>query len=548
MLVCITWLTSPFFLTVTIMAVLLLALSGARVADSTTNAPFAQQAGVPFTISLELVTGGLTAPVDLQSARDGSGRLFVVELAGRIRVIENGTLLPDAYLDISSLILDNHSERGLLGLAFDADFESNGEFYVNYTSQPNGDTVVARYVVSDTAANVANVLTTTHLITIGQPQRNHNGGQLQFGPNDNYLYVSTGDGGGAGDDEPGHAPQGNAQSLGTHLGKILRIDVRAVPLYTVPASNPFTQTMGALPEIWAYGLRNPWRFSFDQVNGDVYIADVGQNSYEEVSYRPASSGAGVNYGWRCKEGFQDFNMLGNCPSLTLEPPVVEYDHTLGCSVTGGYVYRGSDYPWMDGVYFYADYCSGRIWALQQVSAGTWSATEKLNTPFFISSFGEGEDGELYVIDHGGEVYKLTSNAAPDLSDSVKLVSNSMPLSGSVLTYNIVLRNAGSFFSETVSLTDVIPTGLIYVAGSLSASQGIPDASSAPTLTWSGGMSNTFVVTVSYAVMVTTVSTETITNIVSINPGFDMPFTRTMSIMVNGLQSYWPLVFKGFVEP
>lgn len=548
MLVCITWLTSPFFLTVTIMAVLLLALSGARVADSTTNASFAQQAGVPFTISLELVTGGLTAPVDLQSARDGSGRLFVVELAGRIRVIENGTLLPDAYLDISSLILDNHSERGLLGLAFDADFESNGEFYVNYTSQPNGDTVVARYVVSDTAANVANVLTTTHLITIGQPQRNHNGGQLQFGPNDNYLYVSTGDGGGAGDDEPGHAPQGNAQSLGTHLGKILRIDVRAVPLYTVPASNPFTQTMGALPEIWAYGLRNPWRFSFDQVNGDVYIADVGQNSYEEVSYRPASSGAGVNYGWRCKEGFQDFNMLGNCPSLTLEPPVVEYDHTLGCSVTGGYVYRGSDYPWMDGVYFYADYCSGRIWALQQVSAGTWSATEKLNTPFFISSFGEGEDGELYVIDHGGEVYKLTSNAAPDLSDSLKLVSNSVPLSASVLTYNIVLRNAGSFFSETVSLTDVIPTGLIYVAGSLSASQGIPDASSAPTLTWSGGMSNTFVVTVSYAVMVTTVSTETITNIVSINPGFDMPFTRTMSIMVNGLQSYWPLVFKGFVEP
>ncbi|MGH2592301.1 MAG: PQQ-dependent sugar dehydrogenase, partial [Anaerolineae bacterium] len=233
-----------------------------------------------FTITLSEVASGVAQPVYLTHAGDGSGRLFVVEQVGRIKVITNGVVLAPPYLDISSIVESGSAEQGLLSVAFDRDFETNGTFYVNYTAKAgNGDTVVARYVAANPSSNVANPIAVTHLITIDQPQANHNGGQLQFGPNDNYLYIGMGDGGGSNDQGSGHAPEGNGQSPGTLLGKMLRIDVRGVPTYTIPPSNPFTQTAGYLPEIWALGLRNPWRFSFDRATGDLYIGDVGQNCY-----------------------------------------------------------------------------------------------------------------------------------------------------------------------------------------------------------------------------------------------------------------------------
>ncbi len=500
---------------------------------------------VPYTLVLSQVATGLTSPVYLTHAGDGSGRLFVVEQQGRIRVIRNGLVQSTPYLDIAGPVLCC-GERGLLSAAFDPDYETNGTFYVNYTSDAGGgDTVIARYQVANPSADVANVLTVTQLLVIDQPQSNHNGGQIQFGVNDDYLYIGMGDGGSGGDVGSGHhEPGGNAQWPGTLLGKMLRINVRGVPMYTVPASNPFTQTAGYRSEIWALGLRNPWRFSFDRATGDMFIGDVGQNAYEEISYQPASSAGGKNYGWRCKEGFHDYNMGDNCPNLTLTPPVAEYDHSLGSSVTGGYVYRGSDYPWLNGIYFYADYGSGRIWALEQTSPGVWVSTLKRDEDFSISSFGEDEAGELHVLGYSnGRVYKLTSTAPPELSASHKSVSVGAPVTGDVLTYSILLRNAGGAFTHTVRLTDVVPSGLDYVPGSLTATLGAPDASSAPTLKWSGVLSSTPIVTITFGVTVTEVLTKPITNNVTIEPGFGAPFTRTATVIVNGLRTYLPLVFK-----
>ncbi len=491
-----------------------------------------------------MVTAGLAAPVFLTHAGDDSGRLFVVEQAGKIRVMRDGVLQNTPFLSITGLVLCC-GERGLLGVAFDPDYETNGTFYVNYTSRVgNGDTIVARYRVSDPSSDVANPITVTQLLTIDQPQSNHNGGQLQFGPNDNYLYIGMGDGGGAGDDDAGHDPLvGNGQYLGTLLGKLLRIDVRGMPTYTVPASNPFTRTADARPEIWAYGLRNPWRFSFDRVTGDMYIGDVGQNTWEEVSYQPASSVGGDNYGWRIMEGMHCFN-TSNCSSAGLILPAVEYSHSLGCSVIGGYVYRGSDYPWLKGVYFYADYCSGRIWALEQDGPGSWVSAEILDTPHSISSFGEDENGELYVLDHvNGRVYKFASTVPPDLSASRKIASNSAPAVGTVVTYAIVLSNSGGAFTHTVRLTDSVPPGLSYVSGSLAATLGTPDASSASMLKWSGVMSSTSIATVTYAVTISAATTQPISNTVTINPGFEAPFTRSATIIALGRLVYLPLIVK-----
>ena len=521
-------------------------LAQAVAGDARLVAPGATAASTaPFTIALSpVVTAGLAAPVYLAHAGDGSGRLFVVEQAGKIRVIRNGVLRSAPFLSITNLVLCC-GEQGLLGVAFDPGYEANGAFYVNYTSRAgNGDTVVARYQVSDPSSDVANPVAITHLLTIDQPQSNHNGGPLQFGPNDNYLYIGMGDGGGAGDDDAGHDPLvGNGQYLGTLLGKMLRIDVRGVPTYTIPAANPFTRTAGARPEIWAYGLRNPWRFSFDRVTGDMYIADVGQNAWEEVSYQPASSVGGENYGWRIMEGAHCFNP-SNCSSAGLILPVTEYSHSLGCSVIGGYAYRGSDYPWLRGVYFYADYCSGRIWGLEQVSPGRWLSAEKLDTPHSISSFGEDENGELYVLEHAnGRVYKLASSVPPDLSASRKMASNLTPATGAWVTYVIVVSNSGGAFTHTVRLTDALPPGLSYVSGSLTATLGAPDASSASTLKWSGVMSSTSVASVTYAVTISAATTPLISNTVTINPGFEAPFTRSVTIIVLGRRVYLPLLLK-----
>jgi glucose/arabinose dehydrogenase len=344
---------------------------------------------------------GLAAPVGVMPAGDNTGKLYVVERAGRIRLIDNGTLLPTPFLDISTSVLSG-GEQGLLGLAFPPGYATTGRFYVNYTRVPDGNTVIARYQRTANP-NVADPASDNILLTIPQPFANHNGGQLAFGP-DGFLYIGLGDGGSGGD------PQNNAQNDNSLLGKILRIDVESgVSPYAIPPTNPFVSTAGARGEIWAIGLRNPWRFSFDRLTGDLYIADVGQSSFEEVNFQPATSPGGENYGWRIMEGSHCFGDPA-CSSAGLILPVAEYDHGQGCSITGGFVYRGQAYPRIQGVYIYADFCSGRFWGLKNDNT-VWRNELLLAEPHSISSFGEDEAGNLYATDLGaGIVYEI---AAPN---------------------------------------------------------------------------------------------------------------------------------------
>lgn len=516
--------------------------SAARVAPIGAGAQLQAAAIAPnFTIVMSDVVGagGLNQPVGIAHAGDGSGRLFVLEQGGYIRVIKQGVVLPTPYLTLTNRVVCC-GERGLLGLEFDPDFESNGTFYVNYTTSAagfNGDTVVARYQVANPAADTANVLTVTHVITIDQPESNHNGGDLHFGPLDNYLYIGMGDGGGGNDN---HGPIGNGQNPAVLLGKMLRLNVRGVPTYTIPPSNPFTQTAGYRPEIWSLGWRNPWRFSFDRATGDMYSGDVGQNCWEEISYEPAGQG-GKNFGWRHEEGFRRFdpNDAFNCNQpvstlITTTKPITAYGRSLGSATTGGYVYRGQQYPWLRGVYFYSDSGSGRIWAIQQVGPGVWSGSEKLDTPYGITAFGEDENGEIYVTDYGqGRIFKITSPSPISFSASSKSVSANQVATGSTVTYTIVLRNTGVPFYDTVRVTDTVPGGLSYVAGSLATSSGSIDASAVPALKWSGTMSTTptSIVTITYRALVTATSIQSITNTATIDPALNPPFTRSAVISV-----------------
>jgi glucose/arabinose dehydrogenase len=287
-----------------------------------------------------------------------------------------------------------------LGLAFDPAFADTGRLFVNYTDK-DGNTVIARFVANAerTAADPASEAV---LLTAGQPAANHNGGMVAFGP-DGYLYVGLGDGGAAND------RFGHGQNLGTILGAVLRIDVSGDSA-VVPADNPFTGQEGARPEIWAYGLRNPWRFSFDRLAGDLWIADVGQNQWEEINIQPAGSRGGENYGWPIMEATHCFD-AGACDQSGLVLPVAEYGHDLGCSVTGGYVYRGAAQPTLQGVYFYGDYCTGRIWGLARDAAGQWQDAELLDSDLQISSFGETEDGEVLVVDYAGTLFRLSSKGS-----------------------------------------------------------------------------------------------------------------------------------------
>jgi glucose/arabinose dehydrogenase len=289
---------------------------------------------------------------------------------------------------------DGGNEQGLLGLAFHPDYEHNGFFYVNYT-RGGGDTVIARYQVS-ADQNMSDPASEVKLLEVNQPFPNHNGGVVAFGP-DGFLYLGLGDGGAAGD------PFGNAQSLTTFLGKILRIDVDSGDPYTVPIDNPF-MTGNVAHEIWAYGLRNPWRFSFDRATGDLFIADVGQGDWEEVDVLPGGSAGGANFGWDYREGAHDY--AGDAPAGLIEP-VAEYSHSEGgCSVTGGDVYRGPSLPEWQGIYLYGDFCSGLIWGMIR-SGDSWQAPILFDTAFGISSFGEDEAGELYLADLNGAVYRLS---------------------------------------------------------------------------------------------------------------------------------------------
>ena len=345
------------------------------------------------------VVSGLAQPLDLASPA-GDQRLFILEQPGVIRIVQEGNLLPDPFLDIQSKIRSTGSEQGLLGIAFHPDYASNGFFYLNYTDT-QGDSVIARYTVSAQDANRGDANSEQILLRVDQPYANHNGGGMAFGP-DGYLYIALGDGGSAND------PQGNAQSLDTHLGKLLRIDINGGDPYAVPADNPFASG-GGVPEIWAYGLRNPWRFSFDRATGDLYIADVGQNAWEEIDFLPAGSPGGANFGWDYLEGSHPYE--GTPPAdAQLTGPIYEYQHGLGCSVTGGYVYRGQQLPEFSGIYLFSDYCSGRVWGLLRGEDGAWQGQELFSTGMNISSFGEDAQGEIYLIDQAsGTVYRLQRN-------------------------------------------------------------------------------------------------------------------------------------------
>ena len=332
-----------------------------------------------------LIANGLNRPVDLQSSFDGSSRLFIIEKYGVIRIYENGQLLNQPFLNINDRVNDDSNEMGLLGLAFHPNYEENGYFYVNYTGD-GGDTRISRFQANGNSADPNNEQV---LLIIKQPYPNHNGGAVTFGP-DGYLYLGLGDGGLAGD------PHKNGQNTSSLLGKILRIDVNTGDPYSIPSDNPFGN------EVWAYGLRNPWRISFDSATGDLWIGDVGQGDWEEIDYLPAGSPGGANFGWSIMEGTHDYN--GN-PQPDLLLPVAEYSHGEGgCSVTGGYGYRGTMPEW-NGVYLYGDYCTGYVWGVI-LSNGGWQAQRLFEAGLQITSFGQDESGEVYLTSDGGEIYKL----------------------------------------------------------------------------------------------------------------------------------------------
>jgi glucose/sorbosone dehydrogenase len=352
------------------------------------------------------VAGGFDLPVHVTHAGDGSGRLFVVEQRGRIRILNGGVPLATPFLDIVSRVTCC-GEMGLLSVAFPPGYAGKGYFYVDYTTTINNQlkSVVARYHLTGNP-DVADPNSEEVVLTVDQPFANHNGGQLAFGP-DGFLYVSLGDGGSAGD------PGNRAQNPGELLGKILRIDVESgVAPYAVPSTNPFVGVAGYRPEIWALGLRNPWRLSFDRLKGDLWIGDVGQGAWEEIDFQPAASIGGENYGWRVMEGAHCFNPSTGCNQTGLVLPVAEYSHGVGCSVTGGMVHRNAAEAALDGIYFFGDYCSGRIWGLRPAGPG-WQVKLLLDSPFNISSFGEDEAGRLYLADlASGTVYRLRRGIAP----------------------------------------------------------------------------------------------------------------------------------------
>ena len=355
-------------------------------------------------VELESVVGGLDTPVGIAHAGDGSGRLFVLEKVGRIRVVQDRALLPTPFLDITGRVGSSQNEQGLLGLAFHPDYTANGLFFVNYTDR-QGDTVVARFSVSADPGQ-AEPASEVVLLTLDQPAGNHNGGHLAFGP-DGYLYIGTGDGGGAGD------RYGNGQNGQTLLGAMLRLDVDGGEPYAIPQDNPFAGNPNVRDEIWAVGLRNPWRYSFDRLTGDLYIADVGQNVYEEVNFEPAGDPGGRNYGWPIMEGMHCFPADRPCDRTSLTLPVLEYDHTKGCSVTGGYVYRGQESPNLRGVYLFGDFCSGRIWGLAPTGAGDgdWQVAPLAQGDVRISAFGEDEAGELYLLDMAsGQLFRIKARS------------------------------------------------------------------------------------------------------------------------------------------
>ena len=386
-------------------------------------------------LTTELVATGLDEPLYVTHAPRDFDRVFIVEQGGRIRILKSGVLLPTAFLNLASLSLQGF-ERGLLGLVFDPQYADNGFFYVNYTDN-DGNTVVARYAVSSDP-DIADGSSEFKILTIDQPFENHNGGWMDFGP-DGYLYISSGDGGFRED------PEDNGQNRNVLLGKILRIDVRGDDFpnqpdrnYAVPPTNPFVGIDGA-DEIWALGLRNPWRCAFDTVTGDLFIADVGQRLWEEINFQPASSAGGENYGWRCMEASSCTNFVGcACQPEQFVLPIHEYAHggvPFQCSITGGEVYRGCAIPSLHGTYFFADFCSDRIWSLRRID-DEYVVSDRTNelapgdglSIESISSFGRDAAGEIYICDHqDGEVFKIV----PVSPNGLEGIVGSVPPDGAI---------------------------------------------------------------------------------------------------------------------
>jgi len=407
-----------------------LAVSGAALVAAMSLPSFAQPQ-----LTTEQVVDGLFVPLFVTHPPGDEQRLFVLEQRGDIEIIDlgdgtgPGEVLPQPFLDLTDEVSQTGNERGLLGLAFHPDFEQNGFFYVNFTDRFTHDTEIVRYQVSDNDPNLADPDSATPVLGFDQPFSNHNGGWIGFGP-DGFLYVSSGDGG------SGNDPLDNGQDTSVLLGKLLRIDVDADDFpadpdrnYAIPDSNPFVGQSGR-DEIWAYGLRNPWRASFDRETGDLWIADVGQNAREEVNFQPASSKGGENYGWRLREGTIPTPSVGGPRPPDNVDPIWDYSHSLGCSITGGYVYRGCRIPGLQGTYFAADFCSGRIWTFEFDGQDVINLVQRqaeLDPPggdsiSSITSFGQDARGDLYIVDRGGEIFRVLaadgSNGcicAPDLT-------------------------------------------------------------------------------------------------------------------------------------
>ena len=464
--------------------------NGALAAGGSPLRPAWTNAGAPLvgtpSITLTALPGSVTGPMQIANAHDGSARLFVVEQTGFIVIYKNGALLPTPFLDIHTLVTCC-GEQGLLSVAFHPDYASNGYFYVYYINNiaSPGDITIARYSVS-ADPDVADPASAEILLVVPHPTNsNHNGGQLYFSPVDGYLYAGTGDGGGGGD-QPN-----NAQNLGVLLGKMLRIDVNgsgAVPCgqstpmpYAIPPSNPFAGNPNDCHEVWAYGLRNPWRYSFDRVTGDLLIGDVGQDLYEEVDFQPSASAGGENYGWHKMEGFHCYNPGSNCDDGTLTLPILEQPHTAGwCAIIGGMRYRGTMIPALQGTYLYSDNCLGDLYSATEANDGSWTTGLLLSTSFNVSGFGEDEAGEVYLADLGSnKVYRIdpspyptpvAGNVVPSSviagdPDFTLTVNGSGFVDGSVVRWNGADRPT-NFLSAT-QMTAAIPAADIAVAGTAS---------------------------------------------------------------------------------
>jgi uncharacterized repeat protein (TIGR01451 family) len=480
---------------------LLTGVRGTRTTQVRSSAapPDVAAASAPHALELELVqfATGLSQPLSIAHA--GDARLFVVEKAGRIRIVRpDGTVDPAPYLDITGRVDDSGGEMGLLGLAFHSDYGTNGHFYVNYTSGGPRRTRISRFSVSANP-DVADSGSEDVLLTVDQPATNHNAGDIHFGP-DGFLYIPLGDGG----------DRSTAQDMGTVLGKILRLDVDLGPSatpdcygqgsghYAVPAGNPFIDGAGgSCDEIWAVGFRNPWRSSFDRVTGDFYLGDVGQSQWEEIDLQPAGSPGGQNYGWPCYEGNQAYDLAGCAPAASYTYPIFEYTHSDGCAVTGGTVYRGSDYPPMVGRYLLADYCSGHFWDLARVETGWQAAKHPDLGDFGIVAFGEDVDGELYVANISqGVLYQVQETSTVPYLSIDKQAPRTFAVAGEPITYTLTVANSGNVPASGLVVTDRIPAGATYLPGSGGTRVGAVVSWTVPSLASGASVNGTFAVTAS----------------------------------------------------